>query len=101
RLYGVKAPATTGHAAFERIFRVQQNTLEQLVLFLPALYLFTVTVSPLAAGIIGLVWVAGRAWYAWSYWQGAERRGLGYLIGLLASTVLLIGATIAALATLF
>ena len=35
--FGVAAPATTGHPVFERYFRVQMNTIEQLVLFLPGL----------------------------------------------------------------
>jgi hypothetical protein len=36
--YGVKAPAISGPEAFDRIFRVQQNTLEGLVVFLPGLW---------------------------------------------------------------
>ena len=39
--YGVKAPAITGNEIFERHFRVQQNTLEQLMVFLPGMYLFS------------------------------------------------------------
>jgi hypothetical protein len=38
--YKIPAPQTSGDPDFERVFRVQQNTLEQLVLFLPALWLF-------------------------------------------------------------
>jgi hypothetical protein len=37
--YGVAAPAVAGHPVFERYFRVQMNTLELVVLFIPALYL--------------------------------------------------------------
>src|SRR5438034_6258427 len=65
--FDVKAPAVTGPPEFERAFRVQQNTLEQLVWFIPALWLFALYVSPLWGGIIGLVWIAGRAHYAVSY----------------------------------
>ncbi|MCP4300707.1 MAG: MAPEG family protein, partial [Gammaproteobacteria bacterium] len=45
--HGVKAPATSGHAEFERMFRVQQNTMEQLVVFIPALWMFAYFVKPL------------------------------------------------------
>ena len=51
--YGVKAPATTGHPIFERWYRVQQNTVEQLVIFLPALFLFASYVSPRWGGVLG------------------------------------------------
>ena len=61
--YDIKAPAVTGAPEFERAFRVQQNTLEQIVWFIPALWLFALYVSPLWGGLIGLAWVAeiGRA----------------------------------------
>lgn len=35
--YGVKAPATTGNEIFERYFRVQMNSLESLIIFIPAM----------------------------------------------------------------
>ena len=38
--HGVKAPATVGHPDFERMFRIQQNTMEQLVVFIPALWVY-------------------------------------------------------------
>src|SRR5450631_2506474 len=65
--YGVKAPAVTGHEIFERYFRVQQNTLEQLVVFLPSLYLFSHYFSPAKAAGLGVVYLAGRALYAITY----------------------------------
>jgi glutathione S-transferase len=99
--FGVRAPATTGHPVFERAFRVQMNTLEQLALFLPAMFLFSAYVSPLWAGVGGFVWVAGRTWYAVGYFQAADRRRFGYLIGLLASVALLIGAAAGAIVAFF
>jgi uncharacterized MAPEG superfamily protein len=92
--HGVKAPATSGHPAFERAFRVQQNTLEQLVLFLPALWLYSVYVSDRAASVIGAVWILGRVFYAWSYYRDPAKRGPGYVISTAASGVLLVGALI-------
>ena len=94
RRFDIKAPAVTGAPEFERAFRVQQNTLEQLIWFVPALWLFAQFASALWGGIIGLVWIAGRAHYAVSYYRDPEARGPGFLIGFASAGVLLIGALI-------
>jgi uncharacterized membrane protein YecN with MAPEG domain len=95
--YGVKAPATTGHELFERYYRVQQNTLEQLVVFLPSLYLFAAFVSGWVAALLGLAFVVGRAIYARGYLADPEKRSAGFLIGFAASNVLLLGGLLGAL----
>jgi glutathione S-transferase len=92
--YGVKAPEMTGNPDFERVVRVQQNTLEQLSLFLPALWIFAHFVNPIAAAGLGAVWVIGRIVYAWGYYQAAEKRGPGFGISTLATIVLLLGSLI-------
>lgn len=98
--YEIKAPAVIGAPEFERAFRVQQNTLEQLIWFFPALWLFALYASPFWGGILGLVWIAGRAYYAVSYYRDPESRGPGFLIGFASAAVLLIGALIGILAKL-
>jgi len=90
--YKVEAPATTGDPAFERAFRVQQNTLESLVIFVPVLWMFSVLVSPLWGAAAGAVWILGRALYAQAYYADAARRGPGFIIAYAATGVLLIGA---------
>ncbi|MGC2781560.1 MAG: MAPEG family protein [Bradyrhizobium sp.] len=95
--FGVKAPATTGNADFERVFRVQMNTLEWLPIFLPALWLFAIYVSDTFAALIGLVWIAGRAMYMVAYAQAANKRGPGFGVQASAASVLLAGALIAIL----
>jgi uncharacterized membrane protein YecN with MAPEG domain len=95
--YGVKAPATSGHELFERAYRVQQNTLEQLVVFLPSLYLFAAFVSPMIAAGLGLVFVVGRALYAQGYLADPEKRGVGFIVGYAASNLLLLGGLVGAL----
>lgn len=93
--YGVKAPATTGHPVFERWIRVQQNTVEQLLVFLPAIFLFASYVSARWAGWIGLVFVVGRALYARSYVADPESRSLGFALTVVPNLVLLVGALLA------
>lgn len=89
--HGIKAPATTGHPDFERVFRVQMNTLEATVLFLPCLWLAAHYWNPTWAGAIGLVWLLARAVYAWAYARGL-RRGPGFIAAMIANAVLLVAA---------
>jgi glutathione S-transferase len=92
--YGVKAPAVTGHPLFESRFRVQQNMLEQLIVFLPSLWLFSMTISPLYGAILGLIFVFGRVLYTVGYYADPSKRGTGFTIAGFATVVLLIGAAI-------
>jgi len=92
--YKIAPPQMSGDPNFERAVRVQQNTLEQLIFFLPLLWLFSLYVSPLWGAGVGFVWVIGRAAYAWGYYQAAEKRALGFAIGSLSSMVLLLGSLI-------
>ncbi|HBZ70659.1 MAG TPA: MAPEG family protein [Deltaproteobacteria bacterium] len=95
--YGVAAPAITGNEIFERWFRVQQNTVEQLVVFLPSLWLFGLYVNARLGALIGLVFVGGRYLYTRGYVEDPEKRGRGFMIGFVATAVLLLGALVGAL----
>jgi glutathione S-transferase len=91
--YGVAAPATTGNPDFERLFRVQMNTLEWLPLFLVSLWLFAVAWNDdRISAAIGLVWIVGRVLYLTGYSKAAASRSLGFGIQALATGVLLFGA---------
>ncbi|WP_242049075.1 MAPEG family protein [Planktothrix sp. FACHB-1365] len=92
--YKIMPPQMTGDENFERVVRVQQNTLEQLVLFLPTLWLFSEWVSPIWAAGLGAVWVIGRILYAWGYYQAPEKRMLGFGISSLVTFTLLGGAIV-------
>jgi glutathione S-transferase len=94
--FGVDAPAITGHPEFERNFRVQQNTLEQLVIFIPAIFLFGYFVSAPLGALLGLVFVIGRLMYQMGYVQAADKRGTGFLISEVANLLLLVGGIIGA-----
>ena len=89
---GVEAPRISGNPEFERYFRVQQNTLERLVIFLPSLWLFSHYVSVLVGGILGGVFVLGRVLYAAGYVSAPNRRFLGFGLGELANMSLMLGS---------
>jgi glutathione S-transferase len=92
--YKVPVPQMSGNPDFERVVRVHANTMEQLIFFLPLLWLFSWYVSPLWGAGIGMAWVIGRILYAWGYYQAAEKRGPGFAIASLSSMVLLVGTFI-------
>lgn len=98
--HGVKAPATTGHPEFERMFRIQQNTMEQLVVFVPALWLYAHLVNPLWGACIGIFFVIGRFIYRAAYLKDPASRSNGFTIGVLATAVLLIWSLVAAVMSL-
>ena len=99
--FKVKAPAITGHEGFERWFRVQQNTIEQLVVVLPAMWIFGYTLSPLWAAALGLAFLIARGFYAYGYVQTGSGRHHGFMFGMYATVALLIGAGIGTLKSLF
>ena len=90
--FGIKAPAITGNPDFERVFRVQMNTLEWLPIFLPSLWLFAIYISDPIAAAIGVVWVMGRILYMTGYSRAAEKRGPGFAIQAVATFALWLGA---------
>ena len=99
--HGVKAPATTGHPEFERMFRVQQNSMEQLVAFIPALWMFGYLVNPLWGAGIGIVFIIGRFIYRASYVKDPASRSMGFTITFIPTAVMLIWGLIAAVMTYF
>ena len=90
--FGVKVPATSGNPDFERVFRVQMNTLEWLPIFLPSLWLFAIYISDIGAALLGLVWIAGRILYLIGYSEAAAKRGRGFGIQASAAIILWVGA---------
>ena len=99
--YEIEAPAVSGHPVFERRLRVQQNTLEQLILFLPSLWLFGIYVSAFFGALLGLVFIVGRFLYSAGYVTEPGKRTLGFAIGFLVQVTLLLGALIGAFFSFF
>ena len=90
--FGIKAPAISGNPDFERVFRVQMNTLEWLPIFLPALWLFAIYISDAIAAGLGVVWIVGRILYLTGYSKAANKRGTGFGIQFVAAMLLWLGA---------
>ena len=94
--YRIPAPATTGNPDFERYYRVQMNTLEQMMVFLPSLWTFATFVSASWAAGLGLVYVIGRTVYFVGYTKAANKRGMGFGISGLPTMILMIGGLVGA-----
>src|SRR3954466_4664713 len=89
--YGVKVPAITGHPDFERVFRVQMNTLEWMPIFLPSLWLFAMYISAPGAAALGAAWIVGRIMYWSGYKQAASKRSMGFAVQATAAFALWLG----------
>jgi glutathione S-transferase len=89
---GIAAPATVGHPTFERAYRVQMNTLEQLGMFLPSLWLtaFYPIPMPWIAPLIGLIWVIGRIFYLRAYMKDPPSRLIGAALSGLTNLALIV-----------
>jgi uncharacterized MAPEG superfamily protein len=94
--YGVKAPAITGHEVFERYFRVHYNTMELLVVFVPAMWIFGLYVSPRWGAVLGSVYLVGRILYLRGYVADPAKREFGFGMSVAPIFVLLIGGLLGA-----
>ena len=92
--YGVYAPAVSGNEHFERAFRIQANTLEQMVVFLPALYIAAFYWNETLVAAIGAVYLAGRFLYRRAYTADPKTRAAGFLLTV-APTFILMAAGLA------
>ncbi len=86
--YGIAAPAVVGNEDFERRFRVQMNTLEQLVLMLPTLWLCAIWFNELLAGACGLIWSIGRIIYLVSYLRDPRSRTFGMILTIVPTAIM-------------
>jgi len=88
--YGVPAPQSGGHPEFDKRYRVQMNTVEQLVWFVPALIIGVPVLGDLVAGSLAAVWSFGRIIFALAYYRDPARRSLGFALTLLPTAILLL-----------
>jgi len=92
--YGISAPAISGNEDFERHYRVHQNTLEQIIVFLPALWMFGYFVDPVWGAGIGLIFVLSRFLYRLAYIKDPKSRSVTFTVGFLAMATLLLGSIV-------
>ncbi len=98
--HSVDAPATTGSDEFDRAFRVHQNTIEQMVIFVPSLWMFGFYVDAKIGAGVGLVFIIARLIYRNAYRGNPKGRGTGFSIGALSMMILLVGGLIGAVMSL-
>ena len=96
--YGVEAPATTGNPEFERYFRVHQNTLESLIVFLPAMWIFAFAVHYHFGVALGVLFLIARIIYANGYLNAPARRGPGAIATEIINAILVLGSMISIIA---
>lgn len=92
--YGVEAPATTGNPDFERYFRVHENTLEALIVFIPAVWIFSLAVNYHIGVALGVLFIIARIIYAQGYLTAAAKRGPGAIATAAINTILMLGSLI-------
>jgi len=92
--YQVAAPAVAGNEMFERYYRVQMNTLELLIMFIPAMWMFGFYVSANVAAGLGALFLIGRGIYFFAYVADPKKRELGYLLSAAPVVALVIGAIV-------
>jgi glutathione S-transferase len=99
--WNVPAPMPTGHPEFDKRNRVHINTLEQLAMFVPAIFLAAPVLGDTIAGTLGLVWSVGRLVYARGYYADPGKRGPGFGLTFLPTLIMLIAAGFGAIRTLY
>ena len=97
--FKVAAPAITGPEEFNRIFRVQQNTLEQLMMHLPLLWIASFAMDDVFAAAFGAVWLFGRILYARGYYLKPKRRIKGFVIAMSVNAILMLCAIASVIAS--
>ena len=92
--FDIKAPAITGHDVFERYYRVHMNTLEQLIIFIPAILVFAYFGDPTYAACLGAFFLVGRIMYFISYVNDPAKRGLGFMVGWIPMVLLVLAGLV-------
>lgn len=91
------APAMSGPPEFERAYRVHMNTLEQLVILIPSMWMFAYfTEQADVAASLGIVFIVGRLLYRSTYMADPASRTIGFMVGFVPMMIMLVGSMIGA-----
>jgi|TARA_B110000879_G_C11178195_1_gene517104 glutathione S-transferase len=92
--YDIKAPKTVGNERWERIYRIQQNTMEQLLIFIPGTVIFSLYVSATWVLLPGILFIVGRHIYSRLYLESPENRGPGMVLSFFSNIFLVIAGLV-------
>lgn len=92
--FQISAPVMDGPVPFMSVLRVQANTLEQLPMALVPLWLCANYLGDTWAAAGGLLWCIGRVLYALGYYKDPAKRELGFVTGMVASALLIVGTVV-------
>lgn len=87
--FGVKAPAVTGNENFERYYRAQMNTLENLIVFIPSILIASTYWAPYLMAFFGFIFLLGRTLYFIAYVNG-KKRTVPFLMGMIPNFIFVI-----------
>ena len=94
---GIKAPAVSGNEQFERVYRVQMNTLELLVVLFPSAYAAAHYWPKWVIAAAMCVYLVARFVYWRSYIANPASRTLGFTLSLAPVLALALSALVPAL----
>lgn len=99
--FGIKPPNMTGHEVWERYLRVQLNTLEQLIVFVPALLAFAQFISPKWVCIPGAIFVFARQYYSYLYIKDPMSRTPAFALTFFTNIGLVVSSLVGIAISLF
>lgn len=97
--YGVHAPNTVGNPIWERLYRMQMNTMEQLIIFIPSVLAFAYFISSKWVLLPGITYLIGRLIYYRLYYKNANRI-VGFSMTFASNIALVAGSLIGAILSL-
>ena len=98
---GVSAPSISGNQEFECLNRIHQNTLEQLIVLIPVLWIYAHYVNPLWGAGLTVVYLIGRFIYRGAYIKDPKGRTLGFSLSFLPAAIMAIWLLIIAVISYF
>tara|TARA_B100001057_G_scaffold244831_1_gene245082 strand:- start:699 stop:1082 length:384 start_codon:yes stop_codon:yes gene_type:complete len=97
----IEAPAVSGNDEFDRYFRAHQNSLEQLIVFLPAVLVAAYLGYSITCVVCGVFYLVGRAIYFRSYVKDPKKRTLGFVLSFFSTVILIMTSLVSSILIFF